>query len=126
MDTELRYTACSRSKRMNQFGFNTSIMIKTEGNTNFINNIKRKLNAHVKSDKQQSLRNDLDIKSILDKHKKQEGLCALCSEEYMCSNYLRFSNNQFSIDRIDSKLGHTKDNCQLVCFGCNRQKGNNT
>ncbi|KAJ1494691.1 hypothetical protein T484DRAFT_2399722 [Baffinella frigidus] len=109
---------------MNQFGFNTSIIIKPEGNTNFIKNIKRKLTAYVKSDDEKKLRNDLDIKTIIDKHQKQKGLCALCSCEYSCSNYSKFSNDQFSIDRIDSKLGHTKSNCQMVCFGCNRQKGN--
>jgi hypothetical protein len=124
MDTELRYTACSRSKRINQFGFNRTVFIQPEGNTNFIKNIKRKLTAYVKSDDEKKLRNDLDIKSIIDKHQKQKGLCALCSCEYSCSNYSKFSNNQFSIDRIDSKLGHTKSNCQMVCFGCNRQKGN--
>ncbi|KAJ1465098.1 hypothetical protein T484DRAFT_3639516 [Baffinella frigidus] len=124
MDTELRYTACSRSKRMNQFGFNKSVFIQPEGNTNFIKNIKNKLISYVKSDNQRSLRNDLDIKSIIDKHQKQKRLFALCSCEYSCSNYSKFSNNQFSIDRIDSNLGHTKTNCQMVCFGCNREKGN--
>ena len=124
MDTELRYTACSRSKRMNQFGFNKSVFIQPEGNTNFIKNIKRKLTAYTKSDDKRSLRNDLDIKSILDKHQKQKGLCAICSCEYKCSNYIKFSNIQFSKDRIDSNLGHTKNNCQMVCFGCNREKGN--
>ena len=31
---------------------------------------------------------------------------------------------QFSIDRVDSRQGHIKDNIQLMCWGCNRAKKN--
>jgi hypothetical protein len=31
-------------------------------------------------------------------------------------------SKQWSITRIDNKLPHHKDNCVIVCFGCNMQQ----
>ena len=33
-------------------------------------------------------------------------------------------SRQFTIDRIDSNIGHTKDNVMLTCLECNRKRTN--
>jgi hypothetical protein len=44
-------------------------------------------------------------------------VCKLCSEPFTY-------DNKFSLDRIDNNLGHSKNNCQLVCVYCNICKSN--
>jgi hypothetical protein len=49
--------------------------------------------------------------------KSQDGKCALCGTELNIE--FRSKNGlQFSINRIDNKLAHVKDNCELVCLLC--------
>ena len=38
------------------------------------------------------------------------------------TNYKRGDDKQFSIDRTDSRLYHTDNNIQLLCWGCNCRK----
>lgn len=40
-----------------------------------------------------------------------------------CGNDLRLWGKGHKIDRIDSKRGHTPDNCRPCCSGCNWAKG---
>jgi hypothetical protein len=53
---------------------------------------------------------------------EQDGKCFFCEKHIETSNYEQRADNQFSIDRIDNSLAHEKDNCNLVCFECNRNK----
>jgi hypothetical protein len=55
---------------------------------------------------------------------KQNGECLKCGEFMKTCGYGKGDKKQFSIDRIDSKKGHTKDNIQLFCWCCNRSKKN--
>ena len=54
--------------------------------------------------------------------KKQNGSCAKCDCQMKTHNYYKNDNQQFSIDRINSNLGHTKDNTQILCKSCNCSK----
>ena len=47
----------------------------------------------------------------------QKSKCALCGQPFT-------SGNAPTLDRIDNTLGHTKENCQLTCYTCNREKSN--
>jgi hypothetical protein len=35
-----------------------------------------------------------------------------------------YDNESFSVDRIDSNIGHIKMNCQILCLSCNKSKKN--
>lgn len=54
--------------------------------------------------------------------KKQQSNCALTGRQMTFEKGGLWSSA--SVDRIDSKLGYTKDNIQLVCVGVNRAKLN--
>ena len=60
---------------------------------------------------------DLDIDFLLEMFEKQNGKCILTDIDFSFEkpkNY-RVDPWTISIDRIDSKLGYTKDNVRLVC-----------
>jgi hypothetical protein len=41
----------------------------------------------------------------------------------VCGSQMRWNgNSQFSVDRIDNKLGHTRMNCRVICCSCNKAK----
>jgi hypothetical protein len=41
----------------------------------------------------------------------------------VCGTQMRWNgNSQFSVDRIDNKLGHTQTNCRVICCSCNKAK----
>jgi hypothetical protein len=42
---------------------------------------------------------------------------------YHCNVELSWTGNtQFSIDRYDNDMGHTKSNCSVICVSCNKGK----
>ena len=47
-----------------------------------------------------------------------------CGREKIQRLRTKGDKKQFSIHRIDSKKGHTKDNIQLICWCCNRAEKN--
>lgn len=57
---------------------------------------------------------DIDRSLILEMIELQSNKCALSGVEFVDENY--------SIDRINSSIGYTKDNIQLVLFEVNRMK----
>lgn len=125
MDTELRYTSLSRGKRYNQFGFNSSLKIERKFSPDkFTKNIENKLKAHKEEDNQKNREFNLDVSDIKKQHKKQQGLCAICCDEYLTANYSKFNKKQFSIDRVNSKYGHIQGNIQICCYSCNISKNN--
>lgn len=81
--------------------------------------LKKCLKHCKKNDKSKSLESDIDLDFLLELYNKQNGRCAI-------SNILLTHNRDdllaASIDRIDSKLCHTKNNVQLICSGLNRAK----
>ena len=70
-----------------------------------------------------------DIKNL---YKKQNGLCALSGMTTTRDSYMTKGNQyiinkmNISIDRINSDLGYTKDNIQLVSAMINRMKSDLT
>ena len=120
MTKKAKYTALSRGVCPE----NISIVEKynEDDYTVFEKNLLNKLKSHKQYDKENGLDNDLNMphikKLILE---KQNGTCNICN----CDLKLDYSANddkQFSIDRINSKLGHLCSNIQVLCWGCNRAK----
>lgn len=48
--------------------------------------------------------------------------CCFCKCGVKLINYETKDKEQFSLDRIDSKLAHIKTNIQIACWECNRKK----
>jgi hypothetical protein len=58
---------------------------------------------------------------IIDCHDKK---CSSCHKKYyiILNQGIVYSN--ISVDRIDNKQSHHKDNCQILCVDCNKAKSN--
>ncbi len=66
-------------------------------------------------------RKGLSIPDLLNMFEAQKGMCAI-SGVSMTWGLAERSPNTISIDRIDSNIGYTLDNVQLVCFAVNLMK----
>ena len=73
---------------------------------------------------------DLDLEFLKNLWNEQDGKCAITNLplELKSGDRQTEGTNAFvvSVDRIDSSLGYTKDNTQLVCFAVNQIKSNFT
>lgn len=72
---------------------------------------------------------DITLEFLMELLEHQDGLCALSGIEMSttshrdeCPEGMRINPNKLSIDRIDSNIGYTKDNVQLVCCWVNLMK----
>ena len=74
--------------------------------------------------KNKDLEFDIDIDFIECMFKSQQGLCAISGLPmiYRADKNTPNTFNSFSIDRICSYKGYTKDNVHLVCWGVNCAK----
>ena len=116
MSTRCRYTALSRARKPEQVSFAS---IKTEEHHNdFDDNIKSKIRGYASYD----VNTNISIDKVKKLYERQNGECVVCNCTMKTTNYRRGDDKQFSIDRIDSRLYHTDDNIQLLCWGCNRSK----
>jgi len=122
MCKNIKYTALSRAKNCKQVCFgNVEYEIDT---STFAENINKKLKNHLEYDNKKSYNNDITTDDIQELFVKQNGSCIKCDCFMKTTRYNKGDKKQFSIDRIDSKKGHCKDNIQLFCWGCNRAKKN--
>jgi len=90
----------------------------------FEENTNKKLKSHLEYDTKKGYTNNITSDDIRTLFVKQNGECLKCGEFMKTCGYGKGDKKQFSIDRIDSKKGHTKDNIQLFCWCCNRAKKN--
>lgn len=67
---------------------------------------------------------DIDINHLLNVWEKQEGKCALTGWDMTMILGQGIIQTNCSIDRIDSSVGYTEDNIQLVCRIVNISKSN--
>lgn len=119
--SNLVYLAVSRVRRMSQLRrivlddvvINRSIADDT---------IRKKLAGYKQSDKKNNREFDLDADFIAALRQQQNNHCAGCN----CIMLWQYSKNnprQFTVDRKDSSLGHTRENVILTCLECNRNRG---
>lgn len=121
MDKKLRYTALSRAKKPDQVHI-SDIKIPRLPDT-FVKNINKKLKGYKEQDQKNKLKNNIKVEDVKALFQVQQGECKQCGC-CMKQTYKSNDDKQFSVDRIDSRVGHTKDNIQLLCWGCNRSKKN--
>ena len=84
-------------------------------------NVQAFLERTVKRANKKHIKFNLDIQWVLEKLNK--GICEATGIEFKLIPKNTTTNPYYpSIDRIDSSLGYTKDNCQLVIVGFNNLK----
>jgi hypothetical protein len=80
------------------------------------NDIDIKINSMIASHKRSDLTrkmpmtNYIDLKWVMNELKKT-CVCYYCKDE--------LNDDNFSIDRKDNNLNHTKENCRIICLHCN-------
>ncbi|MEW8652543.1 MAG: AAA family ATPase [Candidatus Thiodiazotropha sp.] len=84
--------------------------------------IQRKLVAYKRQDAAKGLRFNLKVDHILELKEAQSNRCAACNIELLWV-YQPKDTQQFSVDRLDNTMGHTRDNTRLTCLECNRKRG---
>jgi ATP-dependent exoDNAse (exonuclease V) alpha subunit len=118
MSKKAKYTALSRGTCPE------NISIVGEYGTDDFNEskLRQKLTSYVKSDTDKGLDNDLTVDKVKTLIQKQNGACNICGCDLKMF-YKANDREQFSVDRIDSRIGHTCSNVQVLCWGCNSSKG---
>ena len=115
----------SRAKNYEQVSFGIAEYKPDLSRTlTFEENINKKLKSHLEYDTKKGYTNNVTSDDIQTLFVKQNGECLKCGEFMKTCGYGKGDKKKFSIDRIDSKKGHTKDNIQLFCWCCNRAKKN--
>ena len=122
MPTKLKYTALSRAKKLEQVSFSNRPFIKEPNKDILPKKIDEKLQGHLIYDTAKGFENNLKIFHIISKLKKQGNLCCHCCEHVKVFNFEPNDKLQYSIDRINDKIGHVIDNVKMSCWGCNRAK----
>ena len=86
-------------------------------------NIGRKLAAYKRQDQAKGCSgNHLRMKDVEALKEAQDNHCAACNIELLWC-YAPKDTRQFSVDRLDNRCGHTRDNVRLTCLECNRKRG---
>jgi hypothetical protein len=85
--------------------------------------IKDKLSFYKHSDKIMNREFSLDFESAKQIYDDSKGICCYCKKSCELIKYKRYDKNQFTFDRINNDLGHTKTNCVISCLQCNLSKG---
>ena len=57
-------------------------------------------------------------------HYKHLKRCEHCNDQYYFTIDEGNVYSNITLDRIDSKISHSKDNCRLLCNNCNRSRSN--
>ena len=121
MSSKCKYTALSRARNPDQVSFG-NVKIPFQQPSTFKQNIERKIKGHQNYDLKNNLEHSITVEHIQELFIKQNGDCNICGCSMKTTNYKSNDKYQFSIDRIDSRMGHIGGNIQLCCWDCNRAK----
>ena len=66
----------------------------------------------------EDLENYVDDPWIIGKYKECEGQCHRCPGNHM--TFEKHSEHKVTVNRLNNKLVHTKDNCEVICSVCNK------
>lgn len=83
-------------------------------------NIQNKISRHKLYDKQHfDLVGNITTNDVIEMLRKQNSRCWVCNDIVLTVKWKPYCCYQFSIDRIDDRKPHDKDNCQISCYYCN-------
>jgi hypothetical protein len=126
MCTRLKYTAMSRAKLPGQIHFadhwQTPEDCQEEVDVKKI--IADKIASHKAYDADHNMETDIDIQFIYNMIHHQGAMCHHCENYMKLSGYHGGDNEQFTVDRVDDKIGHIKGNVVISCLKCNRSHRN--
>ena len=111
---------CDETKRKNATSVNKKHVAMVQYNWRVKNRVKTKLSECRSRAKIKNFDFNLDEDFIRDMFKKQNGKCAYSNMDISLDK--NDNGELFSIDRIDSNKGYTKDNIALVTAYVNRMK----
>jgi hypothetical protein len=79
-----------------------------------------KISSHKQYDQKRfGVKGDLCFNDILELYEKQKGHCYICDCEMIVNEWTPKCLYQISIDRLDNKKPHNRDNILLSCYHCN-------
>ena len=113
VSVEWIYTALTRATDLSNIQIFTGVLPNPKDLDKIINN---KLNLHQIEDELKEREFDLDSQWVHSQLKNVKS-CKYCHCDLDITG-----DHQFSVDRVDSRRGHTKDNCQIICLRCNVSK----
>ena len=90
-----------------------------------IQQVERKLNNYKQQDmlkKTYDRDNIIKLEDTITKLKESELLCYYCKKEMLILYEIVRENLQWTLDRIDNSLGHTKNNVIISCLSCNLKR----
>jgi hypothetical protein len=108
---------------------NLYILQKKEETNDIQNEIRRQINYKINSYKSQDIKKGLLLESdfvnyddvvklLIDKKLK----CFYCRDDVLLLyNYVR-ENKQWTLERIDNKIGHNRGNVEIACLLCNLRR----
>ena len=124
------YTALTRSRSMDQVYY-MDPSVKLSGlaevkDADLRSRIERKIDGHRKADSDKERRYHpseyVDTETVLRLLREQGGCCSHCNEEVLLQWKEAAGTRdtrQFSIDRINNNVAHTKNNVVVSCLRCN-------
>jgi len=92
------------------------------------NATKKELHKKINSYKQQDIKKDKNLDGLISYEELLEKLVLSKLKCYYCRKdvLLLYENNreqkQWTLDRLDNSLGHTKDNVVVCCLKCNLER----
>ena len=92
------------------------------------NTTKKELHKKINSYKQQDIKKDKNLDGLISYEELLEKLVLTKLKCYYCRKdvLLLYENNreqkQWTLDRLDNSLGHTKDNVVVCCLKCNLER----
>ncbi len=105
---------------INQLYLNHSI----DNKSIFINELESKINNYKQQDKGKSieLNNLITIYELIEKLVSSKLKCFYCKHYIFILYKYKHEEYQWSLDRIDNKLGHSCDNTLISCLKCNLER----
>lgn len=89
----------------------------------FIGAVKAKIVCSKQEDLKYNRDNDIDeyfVKHLLE---IQDFKCLHCNKNVKLDWADPYDKEQFSINRLNNNIGHTQNNCEITCWGCNDYLG---
>jgi ATP-dependent exoDNAse (exonuclease V) alpha subunit len=118
MYKQMKYTALSRTTDIEHINIVQTCIIDNRSCTD---NISKKIDSHLAEDKKKKRRtkNFVTVEYIQQLLEDCKNTCQCCHHKVKTSGYSFKDLEQFSIERINNKLGHIQGNVKISCMGCN-------